>query len=476
LAVYATLFAAASLLTLYLGISWVEWRLIEIKWLEDLSLPQGIFLFVLHIILACVYGALFGEIKYNYYTVNTPRNLYNSWDYAFKYVFQSGGVILKTTTGTWVHGEVVQSGSSDETQDLLFESAHVLDPKESNKISVTPDGGTTPQIQYTDENISLRDSTESFADMDELLSENQIETAEADNYVYIDESSIETLVFCGGTGMDPAAEIGDKTPGAVEELFLTLPGNKPKLPDILVRLLRKYGPWLLGAVAVVTVISLPVFSRWLNLPDHSYMHFSFFTGAIIALTRAAYHQTDIFGSINYLSNVKSDISERLYRTLAVVTAGLYVLLIPPTIVPLLVGIVVGTTLTTVHLGVSERFDARAASYSLALASIPILITAVWVRSGMTSLFGRVTTLVWAITVVAVVIDRLWIGTPSSYDGWPDVVRYTVWWGVTVLVSVGLVAVAFGVNVPAVRVVTVVLLIVGWSLARSLRQTVQTDMS
>lgn len=476
LAVYGTLLAATSLLTLYLGVSWFEWRPIGTSWIDDLSLYQQILLFVLHFALTLVYGALFGEVKYNYYTGNKPRDLYDSWDYAFEHVFQSGDVILKTTSGTWVHGEVVQSGSSDETRDLLFESARVLDPRETSELSVTPHGETAPQIQHGDENSVLRDSTASFSDMDELLSEDQSETATADNYIYVDKSTVETVIFCGGTEMEPAAEIEAGTPGAVEELLSELFGEVPRVPDSLESTLRAYRLPLLGVVVALVAASLSVFSGWLVLPDRGETYLSCVIGVVTASTTTVYYRTGVLRRPKCVLNVDVGGHETLYGFLAVVAVWSYAPVLSPAVVPLLVGVVVGTTLTTVHLGLLGRFDTRAASCSSVLASIPIVVAVVWVERGVTSLFGRTTTLFWAIIAVVLIVDRIRIGTPSSYNEWSDVARYVVWWVITVAICIALVAVAFGVSVPATTIVTGVLLLVGWLLARSLRRTVRSDVS
>lgn len=477
LIVYGTLLSGASLVTLYFGVSWLNWKLVTVKMVNCLSLFEGLLLFVAHLGLTCVYGILTGEAQYNYRTGNRPRDLYDSWDFAFEKVYQGGDVVLKTTRGTWIRGRVVQNGSSEEKQDLLFESAGVVAPETDESVAVIAGEDSRPELQY-EKSGRLRSgkSVKEFSDMNEVVDNGEDVQRKADNYVYIDKSNIETVVFCGGTEMDPESEIGAGTPGAAQELLGALvqwtfePPNLPQNP------LRGYGWVLLPMTLASAVIALGVVPAQFRLSSLETVQFSSLVGVVAASVTTLYGQTERFRRPKCVMNVDIGAHRTLYGFGAVAVIGSYSSVLFFEIVPLFVGTVVGVTITTVHLGLSKRFDLSTALCSLILASTPILVSFVWVNTAMSSQFGRPVSLLWVATAAVLAINRLCIGTPSSYDGWSDVARYTVWWVVTVAVSVGLVAVAFGANVPAVRVVTGVLLIVGWLLARRLRQTVQTDMS
>jgi hypothetical protein len=423
-----------------------------------------------------VYGILTGELQYNYRTGNRPRDLYDSWDFAFEKVYQGDDVVLKTTRGTWIRGRVVQNGSSEEKQDLLFESASVVAPEADESVAVIAGEDSRPELQY-EKSGRLRSgkSVKEFSDMNEVVDNGEDVQRKADNYVYIDKSNIETVVFCGGMEMDPEREIGSSKPGAAQELLGALVQWTFESPNLPQNPLRGYGWVLLPMTLASAVIALGMVPAQFRLSSFETAQFSSLVGSVVASVTTLYGQTEIFRRPKCVMNFDIGAHRTLYGFGVVAVIGLYSPVLSFEIVPLFAGTVVGVAITTVHLGLSRRFDLWTALSSLVLALIPIFVSFVWVNTAISSQFGRPVSFLWVTTAAMLAINRLWIGTPSSYDGWSDVARYTVCWVVTVVVSVGLVAVAFGVDVPAVRAVTVVLLIVGWLLARCLRQTVQTDM-
>jgi hypothetical protein len=115
------------------------------------------------------------------------------WDCACEKVYQGGDVVLKTTGGTWIRGRVVQNGSSEEKQDLLFESARVLDAPRDGVTSVSTTQESTPEVYYNgyevlkqtdsaDESPEETDSADELSEIDKVFTEQPVKVP-AGNYV-----------------------------------------------------------------------------------------------------------------------------------------------------------------------------------------------------------------------------------------------------------------------------------------------------
>lgn len=465
LIVYGTLLSGASLVTLYFGVSWLNWELVTVKTLDELSLFEELLLFVAHLALTCVYGLLAGEVQYNYGSGNLPRDLYDSWDFAFEKVYQGGDVVLKTTGGTWIRGRVVQSGSSEEKQDLLFESARVLDAPRDGVTSVSSTQESTPEVYYngyealrqtesTDEGPEETDSADELSGMDKIVAEDSIKTP-AGNYVQIEEENIEAVILCGGTDMNPEAEIADEKNAAAQTIIQELTESSFQIPRLSTDRLNGHGTALLVLVLASVTVSVFLLSALDSL-------FSAMTlpllclGTLSATATILYFRTKTLDlCVGRISSVGSG-----------KTLGAFVVLTLPVLVwyrpvteatPLLSGVLVGTAFATLHLSVADDFDSTSASLLTVLGIILVSSAAVWFKPWATEWMWRLVSFVAFGIVVLLTVDRLRKGTPSSYDRWSEVVKSVSWWGVVVLVT-AFVVMALQLN-PWLFVVAVVLSVV-----------------
>jgi len=135
--VYSLGFAILSVLTLYIGISLLHWSFITAEELNSLTIPNLIWAYFVHTLLALSYGFVFGQARviadkrgYIDGLVDSIPNLEEMdareelWDLTFSDIYSDSEIRIVTQEGDILQGEVMRSGTKAQERDLL-----IADPK-----------------------------------------------------------------------------------------------------------------------------------------------------------------------------------------------------------------------------------------------------------------------------------------------------------------------------------------------------------
>lgn len=457
--VYGTLLSTASLVTIYAALSLWAWKPLTADSIK-FTAPVLFTLLPIHFLITAVYGLFAGEFQYNYYTGNRPRDLYDSWDFAFEQVCEQDDVLVKTTGGTWVSGRVVQHGSSTGTRDLLLSSAQLVDPADSANTTVVPENEPEVRPLYGSpgtflvgdppaDRPEISDETERTeeVDMDAVFDDSgdtsESASEETSNYVYVNEPDIETVVLSNEADLNPEGPLGANRPGKVQAVVQSLIRDRlPSVPN-LPSFIRPFGT-ALSVLSVIVLLGLPWISQLFTYRQALYGAFcvSFLTAVLVVYRTETVNPT--------LRCRASRLGINILWILVVIGAIVGVVHVaagrPTMTVPVAEGFIAGSLLMTVHTGISETFDRTAAGFSSGLALSIVTGTAAWTELGGSQLVGQGFALVGLLLSSSLVVDRLRVGTPSAYERWSKVLQYVFCWGFVVLFTALLAA-------PPVYVVT-----------------------
>jgi hypothetical protein len=263
------------------------------------------------------------------------------------------------------------------------------------------------------------------------------------NYVQIEGENIEAVILCGGTDMNPEAEIADEQNAAAQTLIQELTETPFQIPQLSTDRLNGYGTALLVLVLASVTVSVFLLSALDSLFSAMVLPL-LCLGTLSATATILYFRTKTLDP--YVGRISSVGSGKTLGAFVVLTLPVLVWYRPVTeATPLLSGVLVGTAFATLHLSVADDFDSTAASLLSMLGIISVSSAAVWFEPWTTEWMWRLVSFAAFGIVVMLAVDRLRKGTPSSYDRWPKVVKSVSWWVVVVLMSAALVITALQLN-------------------------------
>lgn len=453
--VYGTLLSTASLVTVYVALSVYAWQPLTAEHI-DFTAPTFFTLLPIHFVITAVYGLIAGEFQYNYYTGNRPRDLYDSWDFAFEKVCEQEDVLVKTTGGTWVSGRVVQHGSSAGTRDLLLGSAQLVDPADSANPTVVPEGEPELRPLHGSSGTLLVDDSSQDApgegqsgtkdtenDMDSVFDDSEVSnesiSEDATNYVYINEPDIETVVLSSGADLSPEAPLSANRPGKVQAVVQSLTGDTSLSAPDESQLFSLNNIMVSIVFAVLYTPTLVSFHDVFELSTYrASLYFVFFLSSVLGGLRIGQRRgTDsITWRHSFIPKVNAPLILIAVEALAFTVCVVYV---PTLLVPVVEGVVAGSLLSILHAGLSEEFDRTAAVLSSSLALLIVIGITFWIETDTVELGGQTVVGIGLSLLALLVVDRLRVGTPSAYEGWSEVFRYLCWWSIGVGLAAALAA-------------------------------------
>ncbi|WP_152420019.1 DUF6338 family protein [Haloferax prahovense] len=427
---FSLVFSIVSLVILYLLASVLKWDWITAGDVTRLELSAVIGWYLAHLVVAGTIGAIFGSFSYNYIYENQFRDHYDSWDFAFQFIHQSSDVVVKTTSGDWIQGHAIQSGSSNETRDLLLAYPRWGEKPEDLDIE-------REEFSSQDEN----DSTPSNVAEAEMPNPDDVETFDPEDarrkpalgqYLYVNEPDIETVTFLEESDEDPDGTLFDKdqlqqragllyeqleVDSAVNQLARVYPrlvGSKMQtivsvfsvvlffaillIPELWVPIPRTPISTfqLVGATGVGMVVGLRQVERKSLTPLEFF--FVFPLAILLAIIFGGYSVVMIFTHPVCRINVLSRISTTTF---------------------LLVGFATGVVLVHVVSQVKHRYGVRPGWYVMTILGILNIVLTSLIFGFFSPTLGQLATVFCGTIATLLFVDRIQRGVAGRYNDWPE---------------------------------------------------------